>query len=152
MYRLGKVIKSLSKLGSVNNLPEKIPGKNFLRNSQSEEGKCVIFSIAVHYYTNVKNERNNNLPENDEESKWENLVRKTFGDNLLNGIVGTKDLSNIEQRTKCPITLYQLNSLNLTSQGVMKYEIRSYPFPQSKLRIVIDMFAFLWWMIQSKTC
>ena len=51
---------------------------------------------------NVKNGRNIGIPENNEESKWENLVRKTFGDGLLNGIVSTKDLSYIEQSTKCP--------------------------------------------------
>ena len=61
------------------------------------------------------------------------MVNKSFRDNLLKGIVGNKDLSYIKQRTKCPITLYQLNSLNLAKNGDMKYEIKTLHFPSIKI-------------------
>ena len=62
------------------------------------------------------------------------MVNRTFGYGLLNGIIATKDLSDIEQRTKFPITLYQFNALNLTSMGVMKYEIKTLHFPSIKIK------------------
>ena len=102
-----------------------------MRNIQSAEGNCVIFSIAAHYYINVDKRRVDNLPNNEE--GWENLVIKTFGDGFLNGVVATKDLASIEATSNCPITLYQLNSKDTPKGGKMKYELMRVQPPTIKI-------------------